>query len=70
MMEMQIRAWERQNLELAKQEWMPTPPLSILDLQGNSDIKKTLQIHFHSKRPHTITKLDNDMQSVLITSTN
>jgi hypothetical protein len=40
MMEMQIRAWERQNLELAKQEWMPTFPLSILDLQGNSDIKK------------------------------
>ena len=37
---MQIRAWERQNLELAKQEWMPTSPLSILDLQGNSDIKK------------------------------
>ena len=32
--------------------------------------KKNLQIHFHSKRPHTITKMDNYMDSTIRRSMN
>jgi len=32
--------------------------------------KKPAQIHFHSKRPHTITKMDNYMGSTIRRSIN
>jgi hypothetical protein len=56
MMEMQIRACERQNLELAKQEWMPTPPPLDTGSTGEFRYKKKPCRFTSTQKDHTLSQ--------------